>query len=170
MHRGHNSTHVAAHEYTSPLVRMAMVSGRAEFTADIRTLPGMSMAQLAADVDRAVAEFRRRHPGVGVSWAFFAGKRRWTQATQIGTDEPLARAVQTASRAILGESPAFGYFPGGTDAIWWQAVGGIPTLPGFGPGLLSNCHQPNEWIAVGELYQAAKIDALIVLEYLSLEA
>jgi acetylornithine deacetylase/succinyl-diaminopimelate desuccinylase-like protein len=148
---------------------VAMVSGRAEFTVDVRTLPGMSLAQLAADVDRALAEFRRSRPGVGVSWGFFAGKRRWTQPTQIGADEPLVKATRTASRAVLGNSPPLGYFPGGTDAIWWQAVGGIPTLPGFGPGLLSNCHQPNEWIAVDELYQAAKINALIVLEYLSLE-
>jgi acetylornithine deacetylase len=148
---------------------VAMVSGRAEFTADIRTLPGMSLAQLTADVERAVAEFRRSRPGVGVSWAFFGGKRRWTQPTQIADSEPLAQAVQVASRAILGESPPFGYFPGGTDAIWWQAVAGIPTIPGFGPGLLSHCHQPNEWIAVDELYQAAKINALIVLDYLSPE-
>jgi acetylornithine deacetylase/succinyl-diaminopimelate desuccinylase-like protein len=149
---------------------VAMVSGQAEFTADIRTLPGMSLMQLAADVERAVAEFRGSHPGVGVSWEFFAGKRRWTQPTQISDDEPLAQAARMASRVILGESPSFGYFPGGTDAIWWQAMAGIPTLPGFGPGLLSNCHQPNEWITVDELYQAAKIDALIVLHYLSVEA
>jgi acetylornithine deacetylase/succinyl-diaminopimelate desuccinylase-like protein len=67
---------------------------------------------------------------------------------------------------VLGKPPPFGYFPGGTDAISWQGLGGIPTIPGFGPGLLGNCHKPDEFVEVDELIQAAKIYALTILNYL----
>lgn len=146
---------------------VAVVSGQAEFSADIRTLPGMSQAQVAEDIERALAAFRRERPRVSVAWSFYPDKRSWTQPTYTDPADPLVGAVQAAAEAVLGQAPPLGYFPGGTDAIWWQAAAGIPTIPGFGPGLLSNCHQPNEWIAVDELLQAARIAALTVIGYLS---
>lgn len=145
---------------------LAIVSGDAEFTVDVRTVPGMCQAQVATDVDRAVAAFREAYPNVPVSWEFVPGTLAWTQPTQINPSEPLVGAVQRAAERVLGHAPPLGYFPGGTDAIWWQGAGKIPTIPGFGPGLLPNCHRPNESIAVAEIVQAAKIYALTILDYL----
>jgi acetylornithine deacetylase/succinyl-diaminopimelate desuccinylase-like protein len=145
---------------------IAKVSGHAEFHADIRTLPGMTKEQLARDIDRAINAFRQQRPAVEVSWSFFDGTLAFTQPTQIPDDNSLVGAVQNAARTVLGEAPPLGYFPGGTDAIWWQGAGGIPTIPGFGPGLLSNCHKPNEFVEVNCLIEAAKIYALTILHYL----
>ncbi len=145
---------------------IAKVSGHAEFTADIRTLPGMTREQLAADIDSAVEGFRRVRPGVTVGWTFYEGNLAFTQPTQIDAADPLVGAVQQAAETVLGAAPPLGYFPGGTDAIWWQGAAGIPTIPGFGPGLLSNCHKPNEYVVVDELIRAAKIYALTILNYL----
>ncbi|MGD9091264.1 MAG: M20 family metallopeptidase [Anaerolineales bacterium] len=144
----------------------AMVSGEADFIADIRTLPGMSKDQLAADIERATHAFRKRYPAASVTWEFLPGALAWTEPTQISQDEPLVEAIQFAARKVFGEEPPLGYFPGGTDAVWWQGSGGIPTIPGFGPGLLTNCHQPNEYIVIEEIIQAAKIYALAVIQYL----
>lgn len=148
----------------------AMVPGFAEFTADIRTLPGMTQEQLRVDIDRCVNEFRAARPGVQVSWDFFSDTRAWTEPLLIDSTEPLIQSVLQATQAVLGEAPPLGCFPGGTDALWWYGAGGIPTIPGFGPGLLSSCHQPNEYIEVEEIVRAAKIYALTIIHYLNQEA
>lgn len=144
----------------------AMVAGEAEFSADIRTLPGMSQAQVAADIERALSAFRQQYPQAQITWEFFPGRLAWTEATEINRDVPLVQALRKAATQVLREPPPFGYFPGGTDATWFQGMAGIPTIPGFGPGMLHNCHQPNEFILVDELIQAAKIYALTILNYL----
>jgi len=144
---------------------LAMVSGHAEFTADIRTLPGMTQAQVARDIERALAAFSQEQTQASVSYDFVPGNLGWTEPTQIEADQPLVRAVQAAAGHVLGEMPPLGCFPGGTDAVWWQGAAGIPTIPGFGPGLLSHAHQPNEFIDLEEIVQAAKIYALTILKY-----
>ena len=145
---------------------LAKISGKAEFMGDVRTLPGMSRQQFAEDVDRAVDAFRRENPGVELAWEFMEGILDWRQPTEISADNPLVGVLQRAAEKVLGAAPPLGYFPGGTDAIWWQGAAGIPTIPGFGPGLLPNCHKPNEYVEVEALIQAAKIYALTILDYL----
>lgn len=145
----------------------AMVAGDAEIVSDIRTIPGMSQAQLRADIEHALDQYCRQHKGIDISWDFFSGTLGWTEPSFVPPDFPLVKAVADAADAILGEPPPFGYFPGGTEAIYWQGVAGIPTIPGFGPGLLSNCHKPNEFIETAEIIRAAKIYALTILNYLN---
>ncbi|NPV46388.1 MAG: M20/M25/M40 family metallo-hydrolase [Armatimonadetes bacterium] len=84
----------------------------------------------------------------------------------IAAPSPSPPGNERAAATLLGEAPPLGTFPGGTDAIWWQGVGGIPTVPAFGPGLLPHCHRPNESVAVAELFRAAEIYALTILSYL----
>jgi acetylornithine deacetylase len=145
---------------------LAFVPGAAELTLDVRTLPGMSAERLAADLDAAIAGFQAVHPGGEISWTLVGGERAWTTATEIDRGHPLVRAVSSAAAEVLGRVPPYGYFPGGTDAICWQGLAGIPTLPALGPGLLGDCHMPNERVAVEDLVRAAKLYALTVLEYL----
>lgn len=144
----------------------AIVSGQAEITADIRTIPGMTQDQLAQDIDRVLHQFRRQHPQAEVSWQFFEGTLAWSEPMQIPDTLPIVQALQDASHVVLGQAPPLGYFPGGTDALWWQGAGGIPTIPGYGPGRLTDCHQPNEAIRISDLIDAAKIYALLILNYL----
>jgi acetylornithine deacetylase len=143
----------------------AMVSGEAEVTIDIRTIPGMSQEQLGNDIDRALSKFRKSHPKAEVTWEFFEGNLGWSEPMEISATLPIVRAVQEASRNVLGKYPPLGYFPGGTDAVWWQGAGGIPTIPGYGPGRLSDCHQPNESIRITDIFDAARIYAQVILNY-----
>jgi acetylornithine deacetylase/succinyl-diaminopimelate desuccinylase-like protein len=144
----------------------AIVSGEAEITVDIRTIPGMSKNQLEKDINRVLDEFRRQYPNANVAWAFFEGTLGWSEPMEIPATLPIVNAVQEASKAVLGQSPPLGYFPGGTDAVWWQGAGGIPTIPGYGPGRLTDCHQPNESIRIADIIDAARIYAILILNYL----
>jgi acetylornithine deacetylase/succinyl-diaminopimelate desuccinylase-like protein len=101
-----------------------------------------------------------------VEWDFVPGTLAWTTPTETSPQEPLVSAVVEAARIALGRTPPFGTFPGGTDAIWWQGLAGIPTIPAFGPGMLTQCHRPNESIAIAELTRAAAVYALTILRYL----
>jgi acetylornithine deacetylase len=84
----------------------------------------------------------------------------------VPSDEPLVGHVLNAAETVLGRRPPFTYFPGGTDAKEFQGVGGTPTLPGFGPGLLTVAHGPNEFVHVDALPKAAEVYALTALSYL----
>lgn len=146
----------------------AVVPGQAEITADIRTIPGMTQNQLAQDINETLNAFRHQHPHADVTWQFFDGTLAWSEPMEISSGLPIVKALQAASSFVLGQSPPLGYFPGGTDALWWQGAGEIPTIPGFGPGRLTDCHQPNETIRITDMIDAAKIYALLILNYLQM--
>ncbi len=148
---------------------LAAVPGRAEFTINLSTVPGMTKDGVAADFERCLTGFRAQHPDARVEWDYISGPLAWTKATEISPHEPLVASLQQASERVLGSAPPFGTFPGGTDAIWWQGSAGIPTIPAFGPGLLPNCHRPDESVSVTELMRAALVYALTIMRYLGEE-
>ena len=145
---------------------LAKIAGEARIGCDIRTLPGMAQETLTEDIERCLADFRRQYPDAEISWHYADSPVAWTQPTAIAADHPLAGALQRAAESVLGEAPPLGTFPGGTDAIWWQGLGDIPTIPAFGPGRLPNCHRPNEYVELSALAEAARIYAQLILEYL----
>lgn len=141
--------------------------GVAEFQADIRTLPGMTRHQLQADVERVLDSIRQDNPTLRVEMEFEQPPLDWIQPTEVPADHPLVPALLTASQQVLGCRPKLSAFPGGSDAAKFQALGGIPTIPSFGPGWLRLAHGPNECVGVEAIVQAAKIYALAARSYLS---
>lgn len=65
---------------------------------------------------------------------------------------------------MLDETPSLGVFPGATDAPWFERAG-IPTLPSFGPGILTHCHGPNEYVELERVHEAARMYARIAAYY-----
>ena len=68
-------------------------------------------------------------------------------------------ALRAAAEARLGEPLPLAAFPGGTDAPHLQLRAGIPTVPSFGPGLLTDAHRPNERISTQAILDATAIYA-----------
>jgi acetylornithine deacetylase/succinyl-diaminopimelate desuccinylase-like protein len=126
----------------------------------------MTREGAAEDIQACLDAFTQEHAEASVEWDFIAGNLAWTTPTQTPADEPLVVAVRDAAELVLGAPPPLGTFPGGTDAIWWQGWAGIPTIPAFGPGLLPQCHRPDESVSVDELTRAAMIYALTIHRYL----
>ena len=73
-----------------------------------------------------------------------SSSRLYIPATEIGPDEPVVRAVQSAAADVLDEQPELAAFPGATDAAYVQGAAGIPSVAAFGPGYLPRAHSPNE--------------------------
>ena len=79
---------------------------------------------------------------------------------EIKRESELVAVARNAAAEVLGVTPPLSVFPGGTDAPWFEAAG-IPTIPSFGPGLLTCAHGPNECVKLESVHQAARIYARI---------
>ena len=134
--------------------------GDGEFLSDVRALPGMSREQIEADLERFLTRARAADPSLDAELEF----QIWLPATEIAADHPVVAALAGAAEHVLGETPPLGYFPGGTDAPLYQLIADVPTVPSFGPGLLTRAHAPNESIPVESLVQAARIYAHAALQ------
>ena len=145
-------------------VYFGVYPGQAEFGIDIRTLPGMSLSGLQADLEAFLTRLRRDDPELAVTAEPVAGLE-WMPPCSIDPAHPLVSAAQAAAREVLGRGVPLGTMPAFTDGSHW-AEAGIPCIPAFGPGSLLVAHRPNESIAVEDIVLASRIYALTALRFL----
>ncbi|CAN5636994.1 ArgE/DapE family deacylase [soil metagenome] len=145
-----------------------VIPGDAEFWSDVRTLPGMTPEQLEIDVRAALARLEPELHGATYDFAFHE-TLRWLDATEVDPTHPIVGAMQHACRTVLGVDTPLLAFPGASDAWPFQGMGGIPTVAGFGPGLLPLAHGPNEFVSIPALKQAAHIYLETAIAYVNSE-
>jgi acetylornithine deacetylase/succinyl-diaminopimelate desuccinylase-like protein len=138
-------------------VYFGVVPGRAAFACDLRTLPGMSETAVRAAIERWLDGRREAEPALDAEVTYEPGLE-WIPASEIRSDHPLVAATQDAARLVLGSAPPLSVFPGTCDAPWFGAAG-IATIPSFGPGVLTCCHGPNEFVDLERVHEAARIYA-----------
>jgi len=136
--------------------------GYAEFGSDIRLLPGMTCERVKKDLEEFIDRLRREDPELKVELEI----EGCTEQKALRGDEPFVKMLQEASERVLGRRLPLGGFPAFTDAYWFHSYAGIPTIPAFGPGLLTLAHRPNEYVSTEGIVQASKIYALAALDYL----
>lgn len=87
---------------------------------------------------------------------------------EVADDAPLARALRSASSAVLG-SAALTSMPAWTDAHNFAEIGGAQAVV-FGPGHLRSAHGPDEHIDLREVVRAARVLArLLAVEAAALD-
>lgn len=149
-------------------VYYGVLPGQAEFCSDIRILPGMTPRQASGAVRDFIKQLESEDPELRVEMTEELSCPALADIAhpQVEAREPLVRMLQAAARHVLGWQVEIGGFVGGTDALYFHGLGGIPTIPAFGPGLLPLAHGPNEWVTVEAIAQASKIYALAAWDYL----
>jgi acetylornithine deacetylase len=145
-------------------VYFGVYPGHAEFGIDVRTVPGMTQAGLQADVAAFLEGLRREDPELDAS-VEPVPELKWFEPSAVDPSHPLVTAVRTAARDVLGRDVPIGTMPAFTDGTHWHLAGSA-CIPAFGPGTLLVAHRPNEYVAVEEILQAARIYALASLRYL----
>jgi acetylornithine deacetylase len=135
--------------------------GYAEFACDIRTLPGMTEAEMRADLQRFLDKIMAEDSDLRAELAF----EIWVPATEISPSEPVVQVLLAAAESVLGTRPSLDAFPGATDAPHFQLTAGIPTVAAFGPGLLPAAHSPNESLAASSAAVAARIYGLAAARF-----
>ena len=80
-------------------------------------------------------------------------------------DSPVALAVAGAVRARLGREPDYVVSPGTYDQKHIDRVGRLGSCIAYGPGILDLAHQPDEWVGIDDMVDAAAVmgRALIAL-------
>ena len=147
-------------------VYFGVLPGVAEFGCDLRTLPGMTEEQVHAAIHRWLDQRRTALPDLDVTVEYEPGLA-WIPPSEISPNHPLVHAARLAALEVLQIAPPLSVFPGTTDAPWYDRAG-IPTIPSWGPGILTCCHGPNENVATESVHQAARMYARIVARYCGL--
>ncbi len=85
-------------------------------------------------------------------------------------DAPVARALADAMRAALGREPEFVVSPGTYDQKHIDRIGRLRDCVAYGPGILDLAHQPDEYIGVEDMIDAAHVMALALCDLLGVPA
>lgn len=137
--------------------------GRAELATDVRTLPGMTEAQMQRDVQRFLDDAMAADPELQARLEWY----RMVDATEIPGDHPVVGTLRDVGSLVTGRLPRLDAFPGATDAAYLQRTAGVPCVASFGPGYLPRAHGPNESMHRDGPAQAAMVYALSAVRYLS---
>jgi acetylornithine deacetylase/succinyl-diaminopimelate desuccinylase-like protein len=150
-------------------VYFGVYPGYAEFSTDIRTIPGMVKADLVRDIQEFLEKQKQQDPMLDVELHFRPPPTDWIAPTEVSPDLPIVKALCHASEEVLGFCPPLSIYPAGTDSPKFQLGAGIPTVPAFGAGLISVAHGANEWVGTESIIQASKIYALAARTVLEAE-
>jgi succinyl-diaminopimelate desuccinylase len=124
----------------------------------MRLVPGQSRETVEPVVRHVLDEVAGASGlDVRVDMEFLGGTGR---AVETAPDHPLVRAVVTAATEARGVAPAVKGFTGGTEAAYFCPALGVPMVI-FGPGRLEQAHQPNEYVEIAALAQAARAYSLL---------
>lgn len=150
-------------------VSFGVFPGHAEFSVDVRTVPGMERERLEAELRDWLETKLKAGGDLRAGIEFEPEPGGWLPATEVDANAPVTRVVAEALRDVLGETPPTAAFPGTTDAAWLQGVAGIPTLPAVGPGLLERAHRANEFVSLKALGLAPAVYEGIIRRFCTTE-
>jgi succinyl-diaminopimelate desuccinylase len=77
--------------------------------------------------------------------------------TMTDRDAPVVLAVADAIRQRLGEEPEFVISPGTYDQKHIDRIGRLHNCIAYGPGILDLAHQPDEYVGIQDMIEAAQV-------------
>jgi acetylornithine deacetylase/succinyl-diaminopimelate desuccinylase-like protein len=137
-------------------VGYGVLPGRMAVDTEVRLLPGMERAAVTAAFEDLVGRIAA-DTGARLAVEYDTAPNDWLPPAAVPAGHPVARAAQEACRRVLGEEPPLSVFPGTTDATWFDAGQGLPTLPALGPGLLRRAHGADEWVSIAAVRRAVDL-------------
>jgi succinyl-diaminopimelate desuccinylase len=89
------------------------------------------------------------------------------EPTMADRDGPVASATAKAVRQILGREAQIVCSPGTYDQKHVDRIGRLKDCIAYGPGVLDLAHQPDEWVGIADMVNAAKVMAVSTLDLLT---
>ena len=145
-------------------VGYGVLPGRITVDTEVRLLPGMDRAALTGSFTELVGRVSDRSGG-DYSVAYDTSPNDWLPAAAVPAAHPIAVAAQSACQQVLGAVPPLSVFPGTTDATWFDAGQGLPTLPALGPGLLRRAHGADEWVSIAAVRRSVDLYETLAAEF-----
>lgn len=145
-------------------VGYGVLPGRVGADTEVRLLPGMTRQQVG-DAFGALVQAHARRTGAALAHEFDEPPNDWLPPARVPATDPLALAAAHACLKVLGTAPPTSVFPGTTDATFFQAAQGLPTLPALGPGLLRRAHAADEWVSAEAVRRSVALYSELVREF-----
>lgn len=135
--------------------KVNVVPDLCEVTIDLRTVPRQNHDEIVEALEALANEVARDfHPDLRVE----VEVQEDVGSLETDRAEPLVEAMISSVRAVLGAEPVVGGVTYGTDAAHLGPGFNIPMVI-CGPGAQGMAHQPDEYVEVEQLVQAAAIYA-----------
>jgi succinyl-diaminopimelate desuccinylase len=80
--------------------------------------------------------------------------------TMTDREGPVARSTAAAIARVIGHPPEFICSPGTYDQKHIDRIGKLRDCIAYGPGILDLAHQPDEYVVIDDMVNAAKVMAL----------
>ncbi len=88
------------------------------------------------------------------------------EPTMTATDAPVVVALEQAVSRVFGRAPSFVVSPGTYDQKHIDRIGRLKNCVAYGPGILDLAHQPDEYVGVDDMVDAALVMALALADLL----
>lgn len=157
--------------------QLNVMPGEGCLLVDIRTIPGQSHDKVKADLSKLAVEIEQkvrtqyiqfdqmigldRDHGLNVELTILTDR----PCTLTDIEDPVVRAAAWATEKVTGSAPVYAGVPGATDGTFLWAVKNIPIVT-MGAGNRQIPHQVDEWVDLDQLFETAKIYAMVALFYL----
>lgn len=142
-------------------VKTNVVPDHCVITVDMRTVPGQDHQSILKQVEDLIADLRRKIPGFKASVKVTNNR----PPVETSPEEPVVQKFADVLAEVTGERPT----PKGV-YYYTDAVAFVPALKApmiiCGPGDPKLAHQPNEYVEVSKLIEAAKIFTLAAVKLL----
>jgi len=133
-----------------------VVADRCRIVIDRRFLIEEDIAEVKAEVTGMLARIAADRPG----FRYEVRELHEVIPTMTDRDAPVVRTVEKAIARVLGQDPEFVVSPGTYDQKHIDRIGRLKNCIAYGPGILDLAHQPDEWIGVDDMVEAAQVMAL----------
>lgn len=91
------------------------------------------------------------------------------QPSKTPDDAPVIGALSHAIAGVLGREATLVASPGTYDQKHVSRIAGVDNCVAYGPGVLEQAHQPDEWCSVEDLVHATAVLALAIIELVGVE-
>ncbi|PRX31934.1 succinyl-diaminopimelate desuccinylase [Meinhardsimonia xiamenensis] len=141
------------------------VADRCRIVIDRRFLIEESLSEVKHEVLSMLERLARERPG----FSFELRDLHEVIPTMTDRDAPVVQGVARAVQTVLGRAPEYVVSPGTYDQKHIDRIGRLKNCIAYGPGILDLAHQPDEWVGVEDMVEAAQVMALALADLLRAE-
>ncbi|MCU4651264.1 acetylornithine deacetylase/succinyl-diaminopimelate desuccinylase family protein [Roseibacterium sp. SDUM158016] len=139
------------------------VPDRCRITIDRRFLIEEDIAEVKSEIGALMERVRAARPEL----RYEIRDLFEVQPTMTDRDAPIVRTVEAAITRVLDRHAEFVVSPGTYDQKHIDRIGRLKNCIAYGPGILDLAHQPDEWVGIDDMADAAKVMALTLRELLA---
>lgn len=141
----------------------ALVADSCRLVLDRRYLIEESEDEVKSEIRDLLDEVAREHPEFD-----YRLRDLWSvPPTMTEADAPVVRALSQEIKRVLGAPARHVASPGTYDQKHVMRVGNLRDCVAYGPGILELAHQPNEYVGIDDMVDAAKVMAAAALRLLT---